>query len=95
MTDIPFNISQCDTANLTVEVITRYTPISLGEIYTIFIIFIFMCYWYIKVHKDVNYYQNWVNPRGRVVNLYKIIKYLFWTYVAMVMILGMIQTLMF
>ena len=67
--------------------------ISPTEIIIILSIFVFLSYWYIKVHKDKEKYSAWTNPNGRTINLYKKVKIFFWLYVAVVIILGLIQAL--
>jgi hypothetical protein len=64
---------------------------NIPEILLIFAIFTFLAYWYIRVSKSPEEYKAWKNPNGREVNLYRLIRWIFWIYVVMVIILCGIQ----
>lgn len=66
--------------------------ISPTEIFIILSLFVLLSYWYIKVHRDKEKYSAWKNPNGRIINLYYKVKLFFWLYVAIIIILGLIQT---
>ena len=76
------------------EVITQAHAINTGEIILISAVFIFLAYWYIRVTKNKEYYEAWTNPNGTTINLYKKIRWLFWIYVGIVIILGTLQILL-
>ena len=66
----------------------------ISDIVVIIAIFVFLAYWYIIVTKDKEKFRQWTNPRGHVINLYKIIRICFWAYVGVVIIFGGIQILL-
>ena len=66
----------------------------LSDILFIVAIFAALAYGYIVVSKDREKYEHWMNPRGREVNLYKIVRRAFWMYTVMVIVLSIIQILM-
>lgn len=53
--------------------------------------FIALAYLYVMVTKNREKYERWTNPRGKEVNLYKIVRRAFWIYVVMVIVLGTIE----
>jgi len=55
--------------------------------------FIILAYWLVKVTKNKEFYEKWINPNGNQVNLYKIIRILFYAYVAVVILAGVAQIL--
>jgi len=76
------------------EVITQVHAINTGEIILISAVFIFLAYWYIRVTKNKEQYESWTNPNGTTLNLYKKVRGLFWIYVGIVIILGILQILL-
>jgi hypothetical protein len=76
------------------EVITQAHAINTGEIILISAVFIFLAYWYIRVTKNRVQYESWTNPNGTTINLYKKIRWLFWMYVGVVVVLGTLQILL-
>jgi hypothetical protein len=62
----------------------------IWEIVFVAAIFIGLAYSYIEVTKHKDKYVKWINPKGREVNLYLIVRMGFWAYTATVMILGLI-----
>lgn len=66
----------------------------LTDILFVVAVFAGLAYGYIVVSKDKEKYSHWTNPKGREVNLYKIVRRAFWMYTIMVIILGTIQILM-
>jgi len=65
--------------------------ISFGEVAIVTMGFIFLAYWLIKVTRNKEYYMHWKNPNGREVNLYKVVRIMFYAYTATVIILGSAQ----
>jgi hypothetical protein len=76
------------------EVVTQAHAINTGEIILISAVFIFLAYWYIRVTKNRVQYESWTNPNGTTINLYKKIRWLFWMYVGVVVVLGTLQILL-
>lgn len=72
---------------------TQQHVIGLGGIIVIVAAFLFLAYWYVVVNKNKEKYQSWTNPNGRVVNLYKIVRRVFWGYVGVVIVFGVIAIL--
>lgn len=72
-----------------------YHAISPVELFIVIVSFIIMSYYYIKIRKYKERYIEWVNPSGRVINLYTLITRLYWVYVATIIILGIIQIIIF
>jgi len=68
--------------------------ISMPEVLIAAVGFIFLAYWYIKVSKDREHYEHWINPNGHEVNLYKIIRWGLFIYTGVIMVLGIIQILL-
>jgi hypothetical protein len=50
-----------------------------------------LAYFWIKVNKNKEHYQKWVNPKGRVVNLYKVIKKMMIIYPVVVILMSALQ----
>lgn len=67
--------------------------ISGGEIILVILCFLFLAYWYIKVTNNKAYYESWKNTNGNTVNLYKKVRQLFWWYIGIVIILGIVEIL--
>jgi hypothetical protein len=68
------------------------------DLYTAIIAFLgfaIISYFWIKVKQNKPHYEKWVNPKGRVVNLYKIIKCLIIIYPITIIILGTLQIILF
>lgn len=65
--------------------------ISPVEIFIAVAGFALLSYYWIKVNKDKTHYEQWTNPKGRVVNLYKILKILMIIYPILVVALGFLQ----
>lgn len=92
MPDLNMTINESVFTNR--EIVTKTHAISGWEIILISAVFVFLAYWYIKVTKNREQYEAWTNPNGRVVNLYKSIRRIFWWYVVLVIILGITQILL-
>jgi hypothetical protein len=67
---------------------------SVSDIILIGGMFIALAWLYILVSKNREKYEHWINPRGKEINLYKIVRRGFWIYTIMVIILGTIEILM-
>ena len=81
--------------NNTIQYVTHtYHLISIPQIIMIFIIFVFLSYWYIRVNNNKEEYQHWMNPNNTEVDLYKIIRICFWAYTGIIIIFGIISILM-
>ena len=73
------------------------TPIhvfGLTEIFIVTGIFIVLAYLYIMVTNERVRFEKWINPNGHEVNLYKIIRRVFWAYVITIIIFGGITILL-
>lgn len=89
-----FNFTVPKQGISTVQYVTRQEHLfGFGEIFFIGAIFVLLAYWYVQVSKDKVKYEAWTNPKGRVINLYKIVRRIFWAYVVTVIILGGITIL--
>lgn len=88
--DNTFNITKISTPQY-VEVEITTHAISIPEIVLIVGTFIFLTYWLIRVRRDKEKYTRWTNPAGREINLYKLINILFYTFISIVIIGGIIQ----
>jgi hypothetical protein len=67
---------------------TQQRLFNMPEIVIISGLFILLSYWYIKVTKNKELYERWVNPNGKEINLYKIVRRIFWAYVATIIVMG-------
>lgn len=74
-------------------VTTQERVMTLPSIILISALFIFLAYWYIRVSKDKEHYKNWTNPNGKIVNLYKVVRIIFWGFVGVVIVFGLIAIL--
>lgn len=90
-----FNVSDMtipDDRNIPIQYVTETRhAISFGEIAIAIAGFIFLAYWLVRVSKNKEYYTVWKNPNGKIINLYKTIKLLFYGYTAIIIILGLLQ----
>lgn len=74
-------------------VTTQQRVIGVGNMILVIALFIFLAYWYVVVNKNKEKYQNWTNPNGKVINLYKIVRIVFWGYVGVVIVFGLLAIL--
>lgn len=73
-----------------------YTYHAIGTMDIVFAVggYVVLCYYWIKINKNKEYWQKWVNPSGREVNVFKTIRILMFVYPIMVVILGILQIMM-
>jgi len=91
-----------DTFNFTIPQPTRVTEyvvqeqhvFSMSEIVIVISLFIALSYFYVIITKDKDKYEKWINPNGHEINLYTIVRRVFWAYVAMVVVFGVYAILM-
>lgn len=57
--------------------------------------YVFLCYLWVQVNKDKEKWSKWVNPSGKEVDVYNIIKKLMIFYPIVVVIMGILQILLF
>ena len=72
----------------------KHNAIALPEIVLMVGIFIFLAYWYVRVTKNREQYTSWTNPNGRIINLYKKVRLIFWVYTVGMIILSIIQIIL-
>jgi len=90
-----FTIRDVNTSMFEKEVIiTQERLINIPSMILIIGLFIFLAYWYVKVNKNKEHYKNWTNPNGNKVNLFKLIRIIFWSYVGIIIVLGTISILL-
>lgn len=88
-----FNFTIPKTSHVTEYVTREQHLFGTTEILIIAGIFIFLSYWHVKVTQNKERYEHWINPSGREVNLYKIMRRVFWAYVTIVIIFGLLAIL--
>jgi hypothetical protein len=92
--NITFNITNAYLPREPQYIITQQHLFGATEIFFILGLFVLISYWYIRVTKNKAQFEKWVNPNGREVNLYKIIRRIFWAYVVTVIIFGALEILL-
>lgn len=72
----------------TTQTIHAISPL---EIIIILAGFIFLAYWLVRVTRNKEYYEQWKNPNGNEINLYKKVRLFFYLYVGIVILTSCLQ----
>jgi len=69
--------------------------VSLFEIIFAILAYGVLVYFYVKVNNEKEKYSAWTNPKGRVINLVKLLKFFMYLYPVVVILLVIIKILVF
>lgn len=79
----------------TYNIITTRHGIGLVELILAVVGYIILVYFYVKVNKEPEKYRDWVNPKGRHINVIKLLRYYMYLYPIVVIVLGALEILIF
>lgn len=91
ITPVLMNFNYTAPARATEYVTYTYHAISFTDIFVAVGGYVILCAYWIKVNKNKEYWQKWINPSGREVNVYKTLRIMMLVYPLMVVLLGILQ----